>query len=165
MNKTIYDMTKMYGSGKGESMMWDAIRAISNAVEESMPEEARDHLKREMYEMMAGKHFDEFFAKEIVSKMYYVDSRGIQHNAPYWTDASIREVYDQVKSEIRTYNMWDFYVTLNMIASDNYPLIDRWFAGEDASERDKRFVEMAVNWLRDPDAQHPDTKIWSYYYN
>ena len=32
MNKTLYEMTKMYGAGKGESMMWDTVRVISDAV-------------------------------------------------------------------------------------------------------------------------------------
>ena len=164
MNKTIYELTKMYGQGKGESTMWDTVRMISAAVEESMPEEAKDHLKKEMYEMMAGKHYDEHFAKEQVAKMYYVDRDGMQHTAPYWTDAAVRSIYDQIKPEIRPYNFWDFYVTLNMIASDNYTLVAaRWFPGEDASERDKRFVEMAIVWLKDPDSKHPDSKIWCYY--
>ena len=162
MNNTLYEMTKMYGAGKGESMMWNTVRVISDAVEESMPEEARDHLKREMYEMMVGKHFDEYFAKEAVAKMYYVDSAGVKRAAPYWTEDSIRGIYDQVRQDIRPYNYWDFYVTLNMIASDNYGLIERWFPGEEGSDKDRRFVTMAVNWLNDPDSQHKDCKIWCY---
>ena len=31
-------MIKAYGTGKGESTMWEAVRAISDAGEESMPE-------------------------------------------------------------------------------------------------------------------------------
>ena len=162
MNKTIYEMTKMYGTGKGESMMWDTVRAISDAVEESMPEEDLDHLKREMYEMMAGKHYDEFFAKEAVGKMFYVDSSGTQHMGPYWTDDSVRGIYDQVKSDIRPYNFWDFYVTLNMVASDNHNLMRKWFPGEEGSDMDRRYVAMAVNWLNDPDSMHKDCKIWCY---
>lgn len=162
MNKTLYEMTKMYGEGKGEATMWNAIRAISQAVEEDMPEEARDRLKREMYEMMNGRHYDEHFAREAVEKMYYVDSADVQHAAPYWTESSVKGIYDQVRSEVKPYNFWDFYVTLNMIASDNYGLIEKWFPGEEGSDRDRRFVAMAVNWLNDPDAQHKDCKIWSY---
>ena len=52
--------------------------------------------------------------------------------------------------------------TLNMIASDNYGLIERWFPGEEGSDKDRRFVTMAVNWLNDPDSQHKDCKIWCY---
>lgn len=106
--------------------------------------------------------FDEYFAKEAVAKMYYVDSAGQHHTAPYWTEESIRGIYDQVKADIRPYNFWDFYVTLNMEASDNYALIERWFPGEEGSDKDRRFVALAVNWLNDPDAQHKDCKIWCY---
>ena len=162
MNKTLYEMTKAYGTGKGESTMWDAVRVISDAVLELIPEKELDHLKREMYEMMAGRHYDEYFAKEAVGKMYYVDSAGQHHTAPYWTEESIRGIYDQVKADIRPYNFWDFYVTLNMVASDNHALIERWFPGEEGSDKDRRFVAMAVNWLNDPDAQHKDCKIWCY---
>ena len=162
MNKTLYEMTKAYGAGKGESTMWDAVRVISDAVEVAMPEDAKEHLKREMYEMMAGKHFDEYFAKEAVSKMYYEDEDGKQHVAPYWADSAVKDIYDDVKADIRPYNFWDFYVTLNMIASDNYNLMQRWFSGEKEAEQNGRFVELAVNWLNDPDAQHKDCKIWCY---
>lgn len=162
MNKTIYDLAKMYGNGKGESTMWNSIRVISSAVEEHMPVEDRNTLKKEIYEMMAGEHFDEYFAKEAVAKMFYLDGDGERHDAPYWTDSAIKSVYDQVKSEIRSYNMWDFYVTLNMVAADNYGLLEMWFPGEDGPARDQHLVEMAVNWLRDPDAMHPDSKIWCY---
>lgn len=163
MNKTLFEMTKMYGEGKGEATMWDAIRAISQAVEADMPEEARNRLKREMYEMMNGQHFDEFYAREAVAKMYYVDSAGDQHMAPYWTETAVKDIYDQVRQSIRPYNFWDFYVTLNMIASDNHSLVEQWFPDESGPERDRRFVSMAVNWLKDPDAKNADSKIWCYY--
>lgn len=162
MNKTLYEMTKAYGAGKGESMMWDTVRVISDAVEESMPDNERDRLKRELYEMMVGQHFDEYYAREAVSKMYYVDSAGEHRAAPYWTESSIKGIYETVKADIRPYTFWDFYVTLNMVASDNYDLIERWFPGEEGPERDRRFVAMAVNWLNDPDYPHKDCKIWCY---
>ena len=162
MDKTIYELVEMYGSGKGEVTMWDAVRVISEAVEDEMSDEARDRLQREGYEMMAGKHYDEMFAREAVEQMYYVDRAGNQHSAPYWTESSVRSIYDQVRGDIRAYNFWDFFVALNMMAADNYPLLERWFPDEDAAQRDQRIVEMTVSWLRDPDALHPDTKIWCY---
>jgi len=161
-NMTLYEMTKAYGAGKGESMMWDTVNVISDAVEASMPEDARDRLKREMYEMMVGKHFDEYFAKDAVAKMYYKDSAGDRHMAPYWPEEAVMSIYNQVKSDIRPYNFWDFFVTLNMIKSDNYDLVERWFPDEEGPAQDKRFVTMAVNWLNDPDYPHKDCKIWCY---
>lgn len=41
-------------------------------------------------------------------------------------------------------------------------MIERWFPGEEGSDKDRRFVTMAVNWLNDPDSQHKDCKIWCY---
>ena len=74
----------------------------------------------------------------------------------------IEEVYEGVKDEILDYNLWDFAVTMNMLASDNWCLLDRWFPGITDKERNVKLVEMAVNWLLDEDAKHPDAKIWHY---
>lgn len=159
---TLYEITKKYGSGKGEGMMWKTVDVISKAVEESMPEEARKKLVREIYEEMSDGHYDEFFAMEDISKMFYTDRNGKEHLAPYWSVSTMSDVYDGIKSEIRSYNFWDFAVTLNMVASDNWCMLERWFPDMTESERNTRLVEMALNWLKDDDAKHPDSKIWHY---
>lgn len=76
--------------------------------------------------------------------------------------ATVREIYDSVKAEIKPYNACDFYVTMNMVASDNWALLERWFPGMSAEDRNRRTVELAVNWLNDPDSQHAENKIWQY---
>ena len=158
----LYELTKKYSNGKGEGMMWSTVEVISEYVERYMPEEEKHHLMREILGMMTDCHYDEMFAKEDVKKMYFVDSRGNRHNAPYWTDEEIRSVYDSVRPEIPDYNNWDFYVALNMIKSDNCALLSRWFPDMTPEERDEKLVEMTVNWLQDEDYIYPDSKIWHY---
>ena len=158
----LYDLTKQYGKGKGEGMMWSTVEIISEAVEHSMPEEEKHHLMREIFAMMNGGHYDDMFAREDVAKMYYTDNRGVKYDAPYWTDSDIRAVYDSVRGDIQNYNYWDFYVALNMIKSDNCALLSKWFPDQTPEQRDTKLVEMTINWLNDPDYSHPDAKIWYY---
>ena len=159
----LYDFTKKYGEGKGESMMWTTVRAISDAVEADMPENAKKKLMRRLYGVMSSGHYDESFAKEDVSKMYYLDGDGVKHYAPFWTDPQIEEAYKSAAPSIDgAYNMWDFYVTLNMVKADNCRMLSEWFPGATSEEMNKKFVDMAVNWLNDPDYPYGETKIWSY---
>lgn len=160
--ETLYEIIKAHAADKGENTMWASTKIISDAVEKSMPEDAREHLKRDIYELMCGGHFNEHFAKEAVSKMYYIDEDGEKKYAPYWTEAAVREMYEEVKSDITPYNFWDFFVTIHMVASDNHALILRWFPDEDSSERERRYLEMAVNWLNDEDNPFGTKKVWGY---
>lgn len=159
---TLYDITKKYGAGKGEGMMWKAVEVISDAVDEAMPEKERHALVRKLYAEMSEGHYDEDFALEDIGKMYYTDKSGNKHQAPYWSVSTMEEVYAGIKSDIREYNFWDFAVALNMVASDNWCLLSRWFPNMGDAERNERLVEMTLNWLRDDDARHKGAKIWHY---
>lgn len=159
---TLYELTKKYGSGKGENMMWMTVEVISDAVETSMDPEAKERLMRDVYSKMSGHHYNEEYALEDVAKMYYKDGNGKEIHAPYWTVQQVKEVYDTVSGKIPEYTFWDFYVTLQMTKADNCPLVMRWFPNSTPEERDKMLVEMAVNWLADPDYPHQGEKIWRY---
>ena len=159
---TLYDLTKKYGSGKGEEMMWKTVEVISEAVETSMEPEAKEQLMRDVYGKMSGGHYNEEYAIEDVAKMFYKDSNGKEIHAPYWTVQQVKDVYDTISGKIPDYTFWDFYVTLQMIKADNCPLLMRWFPNSTADERDKMLIEMAINWLADPDYPYPGEKIWRY---
>ncbi len=159
---TLYDLTKTYGSGKGEEMMWRTVAAVSDAVDEFMPPEHKCALLRKVYGEMSGGHYNEEFAEEDIKKMYYVDRSGVKHSAPYWPASAVREIYETVKNQVRPYNACDFNVTMNMMAADNWPLLEKWFPGMSTEERTAKTAEMAVNWLNDPDSRHIDSKTWNY---
>ena len=159
---TLYELTKKYGEGKGEAMMWSTVQVISDHIEKAMSDEDRHRLLREIYGMMSGGHYDDELAEADAAKLYYKDKAGTKHYAPYWTPQVVRPIYESVKGDIPGYTFGDFYVTLNMVASDQWPIIERWFPNATPQERDQKFVELAVNWLRDPDAKDADHKIWSY---
>ena len=156
-------MTKRLGKGKGEEMMWSAVRVVSDAVESSMSDKDKDALMARLYGMLSGGHFDEEYAVEAVSKMCYKDKDGIKRSAPYWTIPEVEEIYDDVKDRIpKEYNMWDFYVTFQMVASDNWNLIHRWWPEIKQDEFAKRITDLAVNFLDDSDNPYGTRKIWCY---
>lgn len=91
--------------------------------------------------------------------MYY-EENGIRHYAPYWDDLST--IYNTNKRKlIFPYNKWDWEVTMNMIKSDYYPLLKRWFP-EEKDMLDK-IIDLTINWLNDEDNPFGDSKIWCYF--
>lgn len=167
MGMTIYDLVKKYGKGKGETVMWDATRMMSDALK-PMKETDPDHywhLVKQMYALMNGPHFDEDFGRWQISQMHFTDKAGKQHHAPYWTDAQMQAVYEAHKSKLKqpSYTCWDFAVVLNMIKSDNWCLYRSWWPEATDADLDNKVFESAVNYLNDEDYPQKDGKIWHYF--
>ena len=156
-------MIETYGKGRGEGKMWESIAVISDAVEKNMDASARDALKRKIYCVMSGGHYNEEFAREDVAKMYYKDAEGKEHHAPFLTDEKIFDVYEQVKGNIPAYNKWDWYVVMNMVVADNYMLLKRWYPEASDEQITKHLVELALNWLNDEDNPFGKEKAWRYF--
>ena len=156
-------MTKRLGKGQGEGMMWETVRIVSDAVEKSMSDKDREALQAKLYGILSGGHYDEDFATEAVSKMYYVDSDGNKRRAPYWTIPQVNEIYESVKGNFpEAYNEWDFYVTFQMVASDMWKLIHDWWPDITQEEFAEKISDATVNWLNDEDDPYGDKKIWCY---
>lgn len=159
---TLYELTKQYSSGKGEDAMWKTVEVVSRAVEESMPEKEKHRLLRKIYSTITDRHYNEQFAYEDIEKMYYTDKNDKLHNAPYWQEEDMRDLYENYKDEIPDYNFWDFAVALNMVASDSWVMIKGWFPDLSPEELNEKFAEMAVNFLDDKN-RPSTTKIWDYF--
>ena len=158
----MYEMIEAYGRGKGEEKMWESIEVISDAVEKDMDEESRHRLMRKVYCVMSGGHYNEEFAREDVSRLCFADMSGRKHYGPYVTEEKAETIYNQVKGNIPHYNMWDWYVTLNMVMSDSSNLLHRWFPDLSDEQLEKHYVELALNWLDDEDNPYGMQKVWSY---
>ena len=90
-----------------------------------------------------------------------MDSEGQKHYAPYWTDSEVEGIYELNKSSIPSaYNLYDFMVTLNMIKSDYHNILEGWFEGAD---NEKRYIELAINWLDDDDNPFGGERVWKYF--
>ena len=94
--ETLYDMTKRLGKGQGESMMWDTVKVVSEFVDHKMSDKDKDEMMAKLHGMLSGGHFDEDYAVEAVTKMYYMDKDGTKRFAPYWTIPEVAEVYESV---------------------------------------------------------------------
>ena len=154
---TLHELTKKYGEGKGEDTMWSTIEIVSDAIEKSMDADAKDELLRSIYGMMSDGHYNEEYAREDIADMYYTDSRGNEHHAPYWTDEQLMDLYDEYKREIPDYNCWDWAVAVTMVKSTYCHLLNDWFPDADEKEKNEKIAELAVHWLKD---ESTSSKIW-----
>lgn len=133
-------------------------KVIDNHVEDHV-----DKVIRKIAGIKNNYHFDKETAEEVISKMYY-DENGKKF-APYWKFEDVKAIYNNYKDSnpiLNKYNEYDFYVTLNMIKSDNYKLYKKRFNTYSDSQLDKLFIEDAINWLDDTDNPFGENKIWKY---
>ena len=158
----MYEMIETYGKGRGEGKMWESVAVISDAVEKDMDAEAKKHLMRKVYCVMSGGHYNEEFAHEDVAKMHYKDANGKVHKAPFLTEEKVASVYEKVKANIPAYNMWDFYVVMNMVIADNANMLALWFPDATETQKEKHYIELALNWLNDDDNPYGKEKAWKY---
>lgn len=158
---TLCELTKKYGEGKGEAMMWKTIKVVSDAVEANMDDEAKKSLMREVLGAMSDGHYSEESAMADIETMYYKDATGKIHYAPLWTKEAVEDLFEKHKSEIPDYNKWDFFVTMNMLGTDNWCMLKKWFPNDDDTNTSLKIADMAVTWLKDEDWP-TKTKIWDY---
>lgn len=133
-------------------------KVVDNHVEDHI-----DKIKKKIAGIKNDYHFDEETANTCIEKMYY-DENGKKY-APYWNLEVVRQIYNSYKSKepiLATYNLYDFYVALNMIKSDNYKLYKKRFSGYTDSQLDNLFIEDTINWLDDKDNPYGEHKIWMY---
>ena len=159
---TVYSILKEGLRGEGSDKMWCTTKILSDSIEEFVPEKQKDVLYTKIYYGMNGGHFDKDFADKAMSKMYYLDESENKHYAPYWTESEVKSVYETIRPKIPAYNMYDFEVTLNMIKSDNYLMLKKWFPQATEQELLTKMVEEAVNYLTDIDNPYGNEKIWKY---
>lgn len=162
----LFALIKTYGEGQGKETMWKSVKHISDFVEMAKKEHPDEYsrLKKQVYADMQGGHFNEEFGSMQIDKMYYKDDAGVKHYAPFWTQDKMKEAYQKAKAVIpEPYTEWDFYVTLNMVKSDNQRLLQGWFPEKSEEQLMKCFVDLACNFLDDEDSPNPKTKIWSYF--
>lgn len=159
---SVYSILKEGLRGEGSDKMWCTAKILSDSIEEYVPEKQKEALLNKIYYSMNGGHFDKETADRAVAKFYYVDLNGTKHQAPYWTESEVRPLYDNVRSKIPNYNFYDFYVTMNMMKSDNCNKLKRWFPDDDAEELLERLVDEAVNYFDDSDNPYGTEKIWKY---
>lgn len=158
----IYSILKEGLKGEGSDKMWCTTKILSDAIEQYVPNKQKDTIKTKVYYSTFGGHFNRDFADAAISKFYYVDLKGIKHQAPYWTEDDVMGIYEGIKRKIPAYNFCDFEVTLNMVKSDNCNKLKSWFPDATDEELLDKLVDEAVNFLDDEDNPYGTEKIWKY---
>lgn len=133
-------------------------KAIGRYLTRNMSEVEVHHLCTMVYSVIGEGHFDKNFADEAIKDMWYEDSDGTKHMAPFFSDEEIREVFDKHQDDISDYTIHDLAVTMNLLRSDHHQLLERY--SKDADELKEMVVIMAIEYLQDPDCLHPTSKIW-----
>lgn len=160
---TLASLIKTYGEGKGEKVMLAVTDMLSDFLKDNLSDDAYEKICKELYCKLAGGHFNKDFADIQIPQMYY--EKGDEKKfAPYWTETEVKDIYDKVKTDIPgAYNFYDFEVTLNMIKSDYYGLVEKWFNDATEEQKQDRYIELAVNWLKDDDNPFGNEKVWKYF--
>ena len=158
----VYSILRGGLKGEGSDKMWCTTKILSDSIEEYVPEKQREVLYNKIYYSVYGGHFDKESAEKAIAKFYYVKPDGTKKQAPYWSEADVRTVYDRIKGEIPNYNFYDFEVTLNMVKSDNCNKLKKWFPDATKEQLMEKLVEEAVNYLVDEDNPYGTEKVWKY---
>lgn len=154
------ELIQRYQDETTPEQMLEVTKTIGKFVAKHATKDELYHLYRDIYGVISEGHFDHYIAEDAIKKMYYEDEDGTKHFAPFFTEQVIKEVFDLNKDDISDYTIHDLAVTMNMLRSDNNRFLEKY--AKDSSEIKEMISFMAVEYLQDPDAPHPTSKIWSY---
>lgn len=143
----LYDLIEKYGKGKGEAVMWETTKMVSDFIKPMKETDKQEYwrLMREVYGKMSGGHYDEEFAMWDVAQM--------QPLGEHWSMKQIEEATKGM-SFPSGITLCDKYVAFNAFANDlNGVLSDEeilkaahafWFADKDYKGNDKIWCYMKM---------------------
>lgn len=135
-------------------------RTVSDYVEEYGEEKQKSCLKRQIYGIVGGGHYNREYAEEDISNMCYQDVNGIMHHGPFYTEEETAAAFSRHKDDVSDYCLWDFAVVMNMMRSDYDHTLTR--LAKDEEHLDEIVEMLSVEYLQDTDAPHPHDKVWKY---
>mgnify|MGYP004463434135 FL=1 len=145
---------------KDEQAKNNAIASIENILNKRLNDDEKTVLRSTIRKAIVGNHFDVYSAKQRISQMYYTTTDGCIIHAPFVSERECAELYEEYKSQIKGYNLYDFSVVLNNVIADNYKLLYSWWPNEEWCIMLIKFCEIAVNWLNDDDTPFMGEKAW-----
>ena len=142
--ETLDKIFKDYGYDKQTSVIHKAITNISEYLQKVLDKDQYCKVIKDTYCTFVGGHYNEPFADDQVSKMYY-EKDGSKYTGPFLNKNLILNKYKEIRGVIPDYNEWDYYVTVQMIYSDNYNLIHEWFPNISEDEFNQKIYQLATN--------------------
>lgn len=154
---TLYELIKQYSNGS-EKTVWSSIKIISDYIDDKLTSRQKKCLNRCLYGIMSDGHYNEELAKEDIDNMTMSDG-----STSKFIGLDMATVWFNQQTKATPYNVYDFWVTCNMLLTDNYGLLKKWFPEATDDQIMDKIREMAINWLNDDDNPFGTSKIWSYF--
>lgn len=158
-----FELIKNYGNGKGEKIMWEVTKNVSDFIKplkESNPEDYWLFIKN-TFATLNGPHYNEDFAMWQINRMYYKNKNGEKITSPHYSKDKYKSVYESIKSRLNNnnYNLWDIAVTMEMVYSDNVCLYMSWWDNITEDMLLEKVTDEVINYLNDDD--DTEGKIWN----
>lgn len=115
----LYDIIVKYGKGKGEAVMYESTKAISDFLHPMKETNKEDYwcLMRKVYGIMSDGHYNEEFALHDVGDIEYTNRKGEKKEGAYWTIEQVEEATKPMSFH-SSVNKWDKWVAFNVMRSD-----------------------------------------------
>ena len=149
------EFMRMFNSSRGQNRFFDRF----NRMPEGMSESEMYEMMKSMREGSGSEHFNESYAKYLVSNMYHFEN-GRKYVGEKFDMAKAKEVCERYRGIIpQTVTHADVYVAINSQYHDYSELFKTWFG--DGIEQ--KVIESAVIfWFKDDDYKD-GSKLWNYF--
>lgn len=155
---SLYTILKNANYTQSEDQMWKTVKKISDFLDDKLSDEDKNCLNRCVYGILSKGHYNEQFAKEDIDNMKMSDGSDIK-----FIGLDIANVWFGEERLPSEYNVYDFWVTCNMLLTDNYGMLKSWFPNDTDDQIMQKVRQSAVNWLNDEDNPFGTSKIWCYF--
>lgn len=151
----LYELIEKYGKGKGEAVMWETTKLVSDFIKPMKETNRQEYWKlmREVYGLIGGGHYDEKFAIHDVGDIMYTNRKGEKKQGAYWTVEQVEDATKGMTFPVGV-NKWDKWVAANMAHSDFCKKFD-----------DEQILEIMYSFFfadEDWSDKGSSTKVWDY---
>lgn len=124
-----------------------------------MPDSAEYERMYRMMRNVENEHFDESYAKHLVSEMYHLEN-GRKHAGEKFSMTKAKEIYERYRGIIpASTTSADIYVAINSHYHDYCGLFKTWFG----DNIDQKIIESAIIfWFKDDDCKG-DSKLMKFF--
>jgi len=153
---TLYDIIQ-HSTGD-EAMMHKSLEHISQFMEDmkSQHKEIVEELLENQYELMNGRHINEWVARELVSKMWHKDLNGNVVKGEAITPEEAVVLIADKTADMQAKFKWDAYTAANAFAHD--------FGKSGVSMTKTDLLKLAkVFWFHDDDMGDEPNKVYWYF--
>lgn len=139
------------------SDFFDSFKEVTRDMNPSEKDKFVDRLKD--YDNKPVEHFNESYAKYLVSKMWHKDDMGRKCMGEKYDMLKAKEVCERYRGMISSYvNPSDIYIAINSQYHNYHCLFKKWF-GEDL---DHKIIESAIRyWFMDE--SYSSSKLWDHF--